>query len=165
MESDGTLSASTASYETLVTADNDVPNKKYVDDGLTAGIAAIAYPYDLHAFLVGLPSVGAGTIVYRWTVPRPITLTGGAHFAYCDATTTATTTSGTFDVAIATPGGSAPGASLGTIVFGVGSTTGVVAALGPVALAAGDELVITYTTLDGGPTLDNVVIGLLATAP
>ena len=31
-ESDGTLSAKTASYETLVTAAQDIPNKKYVDD-------------------------------------------------------------------------------------------------------------------------------------
>ncbi len=34
MESDGTLSAQTASYEALVTSDQDMTNKKYVDDGL-----------------------------------------------------------------------------------------------------------------------------------
>ena len=36
VESDGTLSAQTASYEALVTSDQDMTNKKYVDDGLTA---------------------------------------------------------------------------------------------------------------------------------
>ena len=34
IENDGTISAQTPSYETLVTADNDIPNKKYVDDKL-----------------------------------------------------------------------------------------------------------------------------------
>lgn len=32
IESDGTMSVNTASYETLVTDDDDIPNKKYVDD-------------------------------------------------------------------------------------------------------------------------------------
>jgi len=36
VESDGTVSVGTASYETLVLADNDVPNKKYVDDSIGA---------------------------------------------------------------------------------------------------------------------------------
>jgi hypothetical protein len=36
-ESDGTLSSNTTSYETLVLADNDIPNKKYVDDEI-AGV-------------------------------------------------------------------------------------------------------------------------------
>ena len=31
---DGSLSVNTSSYETLVTADNDIPNKKYVDDAV-----------------------------------------------------------------------------------------------------------------------------------
>ncbi len=35
VESDGTLSVNTASYETLVTSDNDIPNKKFVDDSIT----------------------------------------------------------------------------------------------------------------------------------
>jgi hypothetical protein len=36
IESDGTLSVSTINYETLVTADDDIPNKKYVDDAVQA---------------------------------------------------------------------------------------------------------------------------------
>lgn len=39
IQSDGTLISTTASYEALVLADNDIPNKKYVDDNflLTTG--------------------------------------------------------------------------------------------------------------------------------
>ena len=38
IETDGTLNvAGTTDYETLVTSDDDVPNKKYVDDAISAG--------------------------------------------------------------------------------------------------------------------------------
>jgi len=37
VEADGTLSVPIGTYETLVTADDDIPNKKYVDDAITAG--------------------------------------------------------------------------------------------------------------------------------
>lgn len=36
VESDGTLSVLTASYESQVTLDNDIPNKKFVDDSIAA---------------------------------------------------------------------------------------------------------------------------------
>ena len=36
IESDGTLHALTTDYETLVTDDDDIPNKKYVDDAITS---------------------------------------------------------------------------------------------------------------------------------
>lgn len=43
IESDGTLNvAGTINYETLVTSDDDIPNKKYVDDAITAG--SITFP-------------------------------------------------------------------------------------------------------------------------
>jgi len=42
VENDGTISVNTASYETLVTADNDIPNKKYVDDNAGGGAFATA---------------------------------------------------------------------------------------------------------------------------
>jgi hypothetical protein len=35
IEDDGTLSTNTPSYETLITNDDDIPNKKYVDDAVT----------------------------------------------------------------------------------------------------------------------------------
>lgn len=35
-ELDGTLSSADLTYETLVTADDDIPNKKYVDDGIAS---------------------------------------------------------------------------------------------------------------------------------
>jgi hypothetical protein len=203
---DGTLSSSTASYETLVLADNDMPNKKYVDDGIAAigpflplaggtmtgainagafaignvldpvaaqdaatmnyvdtEITAALHPYDLHAYLgFALAGAPAGTNVYRWTVPRAITLGTGGHYAYCDSTATASVAPATFNLHIVSPGGTAPGASIGTITFAIGSLTGVVAALGPVVLAAGEELILTYTTPDTGGTLAAVVIGLLA---
>lgn len=38
IEGDGTLSTNVTSYETLVTSDNDIPNKKYVDDIVNAAI-------------------------------------------------------------------------------------------------------------------------------
>ena len=34
----GTIKASTANYETLVVADNDIPNKKYVDSIASTGV-------------------------------------------------------------------------------------------------------------------------------
>ena len=41
IESDGTLSvAGTTAYENLVTNDDDIPNKRYVDDQITAGVGA-----------------------------------------------------------------------------------------------------------------------------
>lgn len=39
-ERDGTLSVDTANYETLVADDDDIPNKKYVDDAISGGGAA-----------------------------------------------------------------------------------------------------------------------------
>ncbi len=41
IEADGTLNvAGTAGYENLVLADDDIPNKRYVDDQITAGVGA-----------------------------------------------------------------------------------------------------------------------------
>lgn len=44
IESNGTLSVNTANYETLVTADNDIPNKKYVDDNAGGGSGDVTGP-------------------------------------------------------------------------------------------------------------------------
>jgi uncharacterized beta-barrel protein YwiB (DUF1934 family) len=42
IEGDGTLSVGAAlNYETLVTADDDIPNKKYVDDSISTAVAAV----------------------------------------------------------------------------------------------------------------------------
>jgi len=41
VQNDGTVRVETASYETLVTTDNDIPNKKYVDDEILAAAAAL----------------------------------------------------------------------------------------------------------------------------
>jgi len=37
VESNGTISVKTSNYETLVTDDDDIPNKKYVDDAVSSG--------------------------------------------------------------------------------------------------------------------------------
>ena len=51
IEANGTLNVSgTANYEALVTADDDVPNKKYVDDTITALLNAM---YPIGAVFVG----------------------------------------------------------------------------------------------------------------
>jgi hypothetical protein len=52
IDDDGTLKAMTASYETLVLLDNDIPNKKYVDD---SAIAAVAPAYELQSASSGSP--------------------------------------------------------------------------------------------------------------
>jgi len=41
VENDGTLHVGTASYETLVLANNDIPNKKFVDDEILAAVNAL----------------------------------------------------------------------------------------------------------------------------
>jgi len=44
VEADGTLSVTgTTDYETLVTDDDDIPNKRYVDDAITAAVGAISW--------------------------------------------------------------------------------------------------------------------------
>jgi hypothetical protein len=40
VQSDGTLVSANSSYETLVTNDDDIPNKKYVDDAITTGTSS-----------------------------------------------------------------------------------------------------------------------------
>ena len=39
IETNGTISVNTANYENLVTADDDIPNKKYVDDTISSSFA------------------------------------------------------------------------------------------------------------------------------
>jgi hypothetical protein len=40
IESDGTISTNTPSYETLVISDNDIPNKKWVEDNTGSSSAS-----------------------------------------------------------------------------------------------------------------------------
>lgn len=56
IEQDGTVSVGTSNYETLVTADDDVPNKKYVDDAIDTDVAVVA-----GLFPSGMISQFAGT--------------------------------------------------------------------------------------------------------
>jgi hypothetical protein len=149
----------------------DAATMNYVDTEIATeiatAIAASVHPYDLNAYLgSSLPGAAAGQNVYRWAIPRTITLATGGHFAYCDVLTMATVAPATFDLHVSSPGGGVPGASIGTITFAVASQTGVVAALGPLVLAAGDELILTYTTPDtaGTPNLARVCLGILANA-
>jgi hypothetical protein len=50
--SDGTLEVNTASYESLVTDDDDVPNKRYVDDEISSAVSGLPFVAEL------APSVG-----------------------------------------------------------------------------------------------------------
>lgn len=161
VEDDGTLVTNTASYEALILADDDIPNKKYVDDS----ISAAPHPYDINATMQ-FPPLPAGANVLRFPVVRPITLVPGpVHFAFCDAATTGTVGIAAFDILKSTPGGTPPGPPIGTVTFAIGATVGVVTVGAPVAFAPGDELFIVYAVPDTGATLANVGITLFCTTP
>jgi len=157
---DGTLEAKTASYETLVLADQDMTNKKYVDDS----ISGAPHPYDLTATMDA--PVPIGFSILRFPVVRPFTLLSGpVHLAFCDGFTTATVGPATFAIVPASPGGTPFGPAVGTITFAIGATVGVVTVGAPVAFATGDELIILYVGPDVGGTLANVGITLFCTTP
>ena len=59
--SDGTLEVNTVNYETLVTADDDVPNKKFVDDEI-AGAPFVPVVAPSIALLPATPKVGLGPL-------------------------------------------------------------------------------------------------------
>ncbi|GAH12939.1 unnamed protein product, partial [marine sediment metagenome] len=64
MEADHTLSTDpTVDYETLVTADDDIPNKKYVDDAITAGGATTLD--GLTDVTIGSPIVDNDVLTYN----------------------------------------------------------------------------------------------------
>jgi hypothetical protein len=158
---DGTLEANTASYETLVLSDQDMTNKKYVDDS----VSGAPHPYDINA-VMQVPPLPAGARILTFPVVRSFTLASGpVHSAFCDAFTTATVGIATFGILKATPGGTPPGPPIGTVTFGIGALTGVVTVGAPVAFVPGDELIIVYTIPDVGATLANVGITLFCTTP
>ena len=71
IEADGTLNALTGSYETLVLADNDIPNKKYTDDTFfakTGGTLVGDLVLDTGVVVELDPAAGAGS--------PPLTFTG-----------------------------------------------------------------------------------------
>ena len=77
VESDGTLTAgTTTAYETLVTADNDIPNKKYVDDAVAAipggggGTGFIEYKFDNST---SMSNPGNGEFRYNNSNPALVT--------------------------------------------------------------------------------------------
>ncbi len=158
---DGTLEAKTASYETLVLSDQDMTNKKYVDDS----ISGAPHPYDINA-VMQFPPLPAGARILTFPIVRPVTLPAGpGHFAFCDAATTGTVGIASFDILKSSPGGTPPGPPIGTVTFAIGALVGVVTVGAPVGFAAGDELFIVYTTPDTGATLANVGITLFCTTP
>ena len=68
VESDGTLVVSTANYENLVLNDDDIPNKKYVDDAIPASAVVFSGFVQINAVGSDLPA--------GWTVvkgPTPFT--------------------------------------------------------------------------------------------
>lgn len=83
VESDGTLTVgTTAAYETLVTSDNHIPNKKYVDDSIptiiysNVRVQSVAADQTINYNINGtpIPLALTGTPVNRGT--------GGADFSY-----------------------------------------------------------------------------------
>ena len=147
IESNGTLHVNpTLNYETLVTDDDDIPNKKYVDDAISAIPPSTSSFTDLtdtpstltpgrYLQAAGSPVVltetqlpydlsgsvvgvpGIGTIVWRFAVPRPIVLTT-VGFAYNDPSTPATVAPGVFELHHLTPGGT-------SFIPGVPGPTGI----------------------------------------
>ena len=157
---DGTLEAKTASYETLVLADQDMVNKKYVDDT----VSGAPHPYDINA-VMQVPPLPVASRILTFPIVRPITLVPGpVHFAFCDAFTTATVGIATFLIQKSSPGGTPP-APIGSVTFAIGATVGVVTVGAPVPFVAGDELSIVYAAPDIGGTLANLGITLFCTTP
>jgi hypothetical protein len=65
MELDGTLSTGIANYEDLVTSDNDIPNKKYVDEATSGGLQ---YQTTWNASTNTPDITGATVAGYFWVV-------------------------------------------------------------------------------------------------
>ena len=65
LESDGTISTGITNYEALVTNDNDIPNKKYVDQATSGGLA---YQTTWDANLNTPDITGATVAGYFWVV-------------------------------------------------------------------------------------------------
>jgi len=71
IQTDGTLVVTTASYETLVTLNNDIPNKKYVDDAIGTGIGATALGQLSDVNLGGSPELQDGDVLTYSTTGSP----------------------------------------------------------------------------------------------
>lgn len=88
MESDGTLNvANTANYETLVTADDDIPNKRYVDDEISGSLTNVVFDNATSNFTAGYTSdvfdyglSGTGTVAATLTDENLQTLTIDGSF-------------------------------------------------------------------------------------
>jgi len=68
----GTLVVTTASYETLVTSNNHIPNKKYVDDAIGTGIGATALGQLSDVDLGGSPALQDGYVLTYSTTGSPV---------------------------------------------------------------------------------------------
>ena len=157
IESDGTLNTgTTANYETLVTSDDDIPNKRYVDSSL---------PYDFRVELQGaVPTAGSPPtrIVYRMIVGRACTMTTGLiHQAY--AVTGPGTNDATFTL-YKRAGGTGTPTAMGSVTFLVagGNLQSVPWGTGIESLAVGDVIYLEYTNPDDG-TLADVSFSIMAT--
>lgn len=71
-ESNGTLKANTANYETLVTSNNDIPNKKYIDDATATSPTTLEYLFIEDQTVVALTN----NQIVPWGT-SPSILTGG----------------------------------------------------------------------------------------
>lgn len=154
IESDGTISVDTATYETLVLADNDVPNKKYVDDAISAIATNAIVDAD------GDTSVDVESAADDDTIRFD---TGDSPVGFPASTNTMTLASSGLSVALPTANvATTVGAPIG-LTAGDGNTTGAGGALtlvagdggatgigGTVTIIAGDGGV---DTVDGGQVL------------
>ena len=83
IESDGTLSVQgTASYEALVVSDDDIPNKKFVDDAITAAPCVPFVLGSIIALITPTPKAAVGTLGFGFAIHPP----GSTAFIIDDAT-------------------------------------------------------------------------------
>lgn len=185
--SGGTMSGSINMGSNSITNVNQVDGRDVSVDGSAldthladSSIHFSTVPYDFGSSVIGVPS--ASDIVFRFTTPRTFTAAPNnptAGYAFCDTTTTATTTDAVFEVhllgastasSIVAGGGVSPAVAstttlIGTVKFPVAAIEASVVELFPpgttntgssFSIPVEHEIVLLYATADGGNTLGNI---------
>ena len=125
VESDGTVSVVTASYETLVLADNDIPNKKYVDDALPVVPSSYIEIIDTDGDTSVNVEAAADDDTIRFN-------TGASPVGFPAATNTMTLASSGLSVALPTANVATTVGAPISLTAGAGNTTGAGGAVGVV---------------------------------
>jgi len=156
-EDAGVVKVFASNYETLVLADDDVPNKKYVDDAISSSSS-----YDLSAQAIGVLGTSAPTRIYHMVATRAFRISGTALIHQAVALTGPTGTNATFSVSTGAPGATA---SIGTVTFttGGGNNQSVTFTLAQTDVAIGDIVEVDMTVIDSNNILADVMITINAT--